>query len=212
MLLGAAIATFALQGCSAVGGSAGPAPGEAAAYRSDLSTSRQAQSAKAGAELCEASTKSMVVMLRGYNAFITRLNDVQSYDKVGDLGDKARAAMIAGTDMVKPKQTAEVPGDLGTVVASFVSSSSALGDVIGRRQTAQLNAASTRWTGDRRAVLDVCRTYLPALPATSATTTPQPSPDSSTPASSTPRSRRPTNPCSKASTAPMPAAAQLRRS
>lgn len=191
MLLAAATATFALQGCSAVGGNAGPAPGEAAAYRSDLSTSRQAQSVKAGAELCEASTKSMVVMLRGYNAFITRLNDVQSYDKVGDLGDKARAAMIAGTDMVKPKQTAEVPGDLGTVVASFVSSSSALGDVIGRRQTAQLNAASTRWTGDRREVLDVCRTYLPAPPATSATTTPQPSPDSSTPGSSAPATTAP---------------------
>ena len=191
MLLAAALTTFTLQGCSAVGGSASPAPGEAAAYRSDVSTSRQAQSLRAGAELCEASTKSMVVMLRGYNAFVARLNEVQSYDKVGDLGDKARAAMIAGTDMVKPKQTAEVPNDLGTVVASFVTSSSALGDVIGRRQTAELNTASTRWTGDRRTVLDVCRAYLPTPPATSATAAPQSSPGSSAPGPSAPATSSP---------------------
>lgn len=168
----AATTLLILQGCSSVQGSAGPGPGEAAAYQSELSTSRAAQSAKAGAELCGESTKAMVVMLRGYNAFIAGLNAKQSYDKIGDLGDRARAALIAGTDMVRPKQTAEVPDDLAGVVASFVASSGALGDVIGRRQTAGLNAASTTWTDDRRSVLDVCRTYLPAPPATSAVQTP----------------------------------------
>ncbi|MGV9478842.1 hypothetical protein [Gordonia aichiensis] len=172
-LLAAATVMLVMSGCSSVEGSAGPAPGEAAAYRSDVSTARQANSARAAAELCATSTTSMVVMLRGYNAFIARLNDVQSYDKVGDLGDKARAALIAGTDMVRPKRTADVPGDLGTVVGSFVDSSNALGDVIGRRQTVELNVASNRWTASRRAVLDACRAYLPPPPATSVTPGPQ---------------------------------------
>ncbi|MGV9827323.1 MULTISPECIES: hypothetical protein [unclassified Gordonia (in: high G+C Gram-positive bacteria)] len=173
-LLGASVTA-----CAGVTGHAVVKPGEVAAYQSELSVSRVAQTNTAAAEVCRVATTSMVLMLRGYNAFVQRLNTVQSYDKLGDLDDKARASLIAGGDMVRAELTAAVPAELGATTQTFLDSTARLGDVIARREMTGLNGAAAAWTRDRRALLDACATYLPAPPATPASPTPS-SPGTST--------------------------------
>ena len=90
---------------STVDGAGAPAPGEVAVYRSELSASAAAEVRAEGVELCRESMASMVVMVRGFNAFVARLNAAQTYAGVGDLDEKARASLIAGADGIRPKIT-----------------------------------------------------------------------------------------------------------
>ncbi|MGW8814071.1 hypothetical protein [Gordonia terrae] len=154
---------------STVGGAGTPAPGEVAVYRSELSASAAAEVRAEGVELCRESMASMVVMVRGFNAFVTRLNVAQSYPGVGDLDEKARASLIAGADQIRPKITETAPADVSTPARTFLESTARLENAIRRELSAGLNPVSGQWSRDKQRLLDVCGGYTP-LPATSSAT------------------------------------------
>ncbi|MFT4395008.1 hypothetical protein ACLTEW_08755 [Gordonia lacunae] len=170
----------ALSGACAttVGGAGAPAPGEVAVYRAELSASAAAEVRAEGVELCRESMASMVVMVRGFNAFVARLNVAQSYPGVGDLDEKARASLIAGADQIRPKITATAPVDVSTPARTFLESTARLENAIRRELSAGLNPVSGQWSRDKQRLLDVCGGYTP-LPATSSAT-PRPSVPSTT--------------------------------
>lgn len=161
----------ALTGACAttVGGAGTPAPGEVAGYRSELSASAAAEVRAEGVELCRESMASMVVMVRGFNAFVARLNVAQSYPGVGDLDEKARASLIAGADQIRPRITATAPVDVSTPARAFLESTVRLENAIRRELSAGLNPVSGQWSRDKQRLLDVCGGYTP-LPATSSAT------------------------------------------
>lgn len=154
---------------STVGGAGAPAPGEVAVYRSELSASAAAEVRAEGVELCRESMASMVVMVRGFNAFVARLNVAQSYPGVGDLDEKARASLIAGADQIRPKITATAPVDVSTPARTFLESTAKLENAIRRELSTGLNPVSGQWSRDKQRLLDVCGGYTP-LPATSSAT------------------------------------------
>ncbi|GAA1482793.1 hypothetical protein GCM10009624_32330 [Gordonia sinesedis] len=154
--------------------------GEVAAYSADLSVSRAAAAHRAGVDACRLATSSMVVMVRGYNAFVQRLNQVNAYDRVGDLDDKARASLIAGSDRLRPELVGGTPADVTDALRAFLATTDALGEAIRRRETTGLNPVSARWTREKSAVLAVCARYLPPPP------TPGSGPESPVPSSATP--------------------------
>ena len=88
---------------STVDGAGAPAPGEVAVYRSELSASAAAEVRAEGVELCRESMASMVVMVRGFNAFVARLKAAQTYAGVGDLDPAAdRVGMLDGVVALFP--------------------------------------------------------------------------------------------------------------
>ncbi|WHU48942.1 hypothetical protein QNM97_08190 [Gordonia sp. L191] len=138
-------------------------------YRSEQSASTSAARRGLAATLCRQAMSSMVVMVRGYNTFVARLNAVQSYDRVGDLDDRARASLIAGVDQIRAKVTDAVSADVTGPVNAFLTSSGRLGDAIGRRELVGLNPISDTWTRDKQSVLAACATYLPTPPGLAST-------------------------------------------
>ncbi|MDF6101767.1 hypothetical protein [Gordonia hongkongensis] len=158
---------------STVDGAGAPAPGEVAVYRSELSASAAAEVRAEGVELCRESMASMVVMVRGFNAFVARLNAAQTYAGVGDLDEKARASLIAGADGIRPKITETSPAAVSTPARAFLASTARLENAISRELRAGLNPVSSEWSRTKQRLLDVCGTYTP-LPATSSAT-PRPS-------------------------------------
>lgn len=140
-------------------------------YRSEQSASTSAARRELAVTLCRQAMSSMVVMVRGYNTFVDRLNAVQSYDRVGDLDDRARASLIAGVDQIRAKVTDAVTADVTGPVNAFLTSSGRLGDAIGRRELVGLNPIADTWTRDKQSVLAACATYLPTPPGLAPTTT-----------------------------------------
>ncbi|QMU19120.1 hypothetical protein FOV72_01565 [Gordonia rubripertincta] len=181
VIAGMAFGGIMLSACtSTVGGAGVAAPGEVAIYRSEVSASAAAQVRTEGVELCRESMSSMVVMVRGYNTFIKRLNTTHSYPEVGDLADKARASLIAGADQIRPRITASAPVDVATPARTFLDSTARLENAIRREQRTELNTVSGQWTRDKARLLEVCGEYTPvpaassATPRSSGTTTPAP--------------------------------------
>ncbi|GAB90532.1 hypothetical protein [Gordonia rhizosphera] len=173
---GVCVVAVGLTGCATtVDGRGTAAPGEVAAYQADLSASRAAEVASDGAALCRVAMSSMVVMVRGYNEFVRKLNEVQSYDKLGGLDDTARASLIAGADLIRKEITSTTPTDLAEVTNRFLDSTGRLGTAIARQQLVGLNPVSAQWTQDKQAVLDSCATYLPLPPTDGASAAPAPS-------------------------------------
>lgn len=188
--IGIAFGGMVLAACSStVSGSGSPAPGEVAAYRSELSASAAAAVRAEGVELCRESMSSMVVMVRGYNAFVDRLNATHSYPAVGDLDEKARASLIAGADQIRPKITETAPRDVATPARTFLETTARLENAIRRQQRAELNPVAGQWTRDKQRLLEACAAYTP-LPAAS---------------SATPRSQAPNRP--PGTSAPVPTTA-----
>ncbi|ETA05226.1 hypothetical protein BJF87_10900 [Gordonia sp. CNJ-863] len=181
MTVGMALGGIMLSACtSTVGGTGVAAPGEVAIYRSEVSASAAAQVRTEGVELCRESMSSMVVMVRGYNTFIKRLNTTHSYPEVGDLADKARASLIAGADQIRPKITDTSPPEIATPARTFLDTTARLENAIRKEQRTELNPVSGQWTRDKARLLEVCGQYTPvpaassATPRSSVTTTPAP--------------------------------------
>ncbi|WP_238419884.1 hypothetical protein [Gordonia sp. 'Campus'] len=168
-LLVAAGATVSGACASTVGGAGSPVPGEVAAYRSELSASAAAEVRAEGVELCRESLASMVVMVRGFNTFVTRLNTTHSYPAVGDLDEKARASLIAGSDQIRPKITGSAPAEVSAPARTFLDSTARLENAIRRELNTGLNPVSGQWSRDKARLLDVCRAYTPLPAASSAT-------------------------------------------
>lgn len=161
-----------------VPGSPGADSDEVSLYSSEQSASAVAAQRESTVALCRQAMSSMVVMVRGYNTFVDKLNDVQSYDRVGDLDDRARASLIAGADQIRAEVAASIPATVTDPVNAFLASSDRLGQAIARRELVGLNPIADTWTRDKQSVLTVCAEYLPTPPGlsgvSSAAATPTP--------------------------------------
>ncbi|GAC69437.1 hypothetical protein [Gordonia soli] len=153
-------------GCSSVDGSGTAASGQVAAYRAEVTASRAEAVQKAGTDVCSTSTSAIVVMVQGYNTFIRQLNATQSYDRIGDSDEKARAGLIAGADQIRGALGDRTPTDVGDPARTFLNTTGELGALIGKRELGGLNPISDRWTREKNAVLAVCGKYRPLPPAT----------------------------------------------
>ncbi|MGC4932780.1 hypothetical protein ACLQ3C_03765 [Gordonia sp. DT30] len=164
-------------GCSTtVAGSGSADSAQVSQYRAEQSASAAAGRHELTLALCRQAMSSMVVMVHGYNTFVDRLNEVQSYDRVGDLDERARASLIAGVDQIRAKTNPSVPAAVTDPVNAFLDSSARLGEAIGRRERAGLNPLADTWTQDKQAVLAACATYLPTPPGLASTTATAPVP------------------------------------
>ncbi|EGD55761.1 hypothetical protein [Gordonia neofelifaecis] len=112
--------------------------------------------------LCQQVVASAGVMVRDYNAFIKRLNDVQDYAKLGSEARWAVDTLNTGADEVRKAVSPDVPSSIDGQVEAFVSSSERLAEQIDAKRRQALNAASDKWSGDRTSLLDTCSEYLPA--------------------------------------------------
>lgn len=162
-------------GCAEpVDGSGSAAPGQVAAYQAELSASVASSIRQDAVDLCREAMSSMVVMVNGYNAFVQRLSEVHSYDRVGDLDDRARAGLIAGSDVIRAQLSPVTPSEVADPTERFLESTGRLGDAIAARRTTGLNPIAARWTQDKKAVLDRCAQYLPLPPTSDASPAPVP--------------------------------------
>lgn len=183
-----------LSACtSTVEGTGSAAPGEVAAYRSELSVSAAERIRAEGVELCREAMSSMIVMVRGYNAFIARLNTTHSYPAVGDLDDKARAGLIAGADQIRPRLTETAPAEVVTPARTFLETTARLENAIRRQLRVELNPVAGQWTRDKQKLLEVCAAYTP-LPAASSATPRSEASRSEASSSPAPSSTAPTSP------------------
>ncbi|WP_353507196.1 hypothetical protein [Gordonia sp. ABSL1-1] len=172
---GLLVTVGALTACTQqVSGSGVAAPGEVAAYRSEVNASAQAAVHTSAVELCRQSMTSMVLMVRGYNSFIVQLNVTHDYAKIGDLDDKARASLIAGADQIRNKLVAGVPEDVAAPARAFVDSTGRLEGAIRRKELTKLNEVATRWSADKQRVLGACATYVPTPPGLGTSTPARP--------------------------------------
>lgn len=173
-VLGLVVGSVLISSCATtVPGSGVAAPGEVAAYRSEVGASREAAVREAGVDLCREGMAAMVVMVRGYNTFLTRLNITDSYAQLGDLDEKARASLIAGSDQIRRHLNDLTPADVGDPARAFLATSNRLQDAIARERFTGLNPIADQWTGDKQRLLDACVPYVPMPAATSATPRPQ---------------------------------------
>ncbi|MEE4023271.1 hypothetical protein V1Y59_09300 [Gordonia sp. PKS22-38] len=172
---GLAVLALIAVGCaSPIDGSGTAAPGEVTAYEAQRSASIASSIRQDGVDLCRQAMSSMVVMVRGYNVFVERLSEVHAYGEVGDLDEKARASLIAGSDQIRGKLTEKTPEDVREPTTRFLDSTARLGDAIGDRRLTGLNPVAVQWTRDKRAVLDTCERYLPIPPVSDASPAPEP--------------------------------------
>ncbi|MBD1318205.1 hypothetical protein [Gordonia hankookensis] len=173
MICAAMLLAASAAGCSSsVDGSGSAAPGEVAAYSSDVAASRESAGRDDASKLCREAMSSMVVMVRGYNAFVRRLTEVHTYSDVGDLDDKARASLIAGADLIRQQVTEATPADVADPANRFLDSTGRLGAAIGQRQLDGLNPVAAQWTRDKQATLNACSVYLPLPPTVAASPVP----------------------------------------
>ncbi|WP_202421545.1 hypothetical protein [Gordonia sp. SID5947] len=173
MICGVVLLLASAAGCSSsVDGSGSAAPGEVAAYSSDVAAARESAGRDDASDLCREALSSMAVMVREYNAFIRRLTEVHTYDDVGDLDDKARATLIAGADLIRQQITDAIPPDVADPVDRFLDSTGRLGAAIGQRQLDGLNPVAAQWTRDKQASLNGCSVYLPLPPTVAAAPVP----------------------------------------
>lgn len=172
-------AALLASGCaSAVDGTGVAAPGEVSAYAAERSEREAAAIRRQAVELCRQATSSSVVMLNGYNVLLKRLNEVHNYREAGDLGNKARASLIAGSDQIRAKITPTTPPDVVAPANRFLDTTGRLGAAIGRSELGKLNPIANQWTGDKLALLNACTVYLPLPPANPVPSGPPPPPTS----------------------------------
>lgn len=187
-----AVAVLASGCATTVDGSGSAIPGQVAIYRAELSESAASSVRADGVELCREAMSSMVVMVRGYNAFIRKLSEVHDYADVGDLDDRARASLIAGADLIRKRIESSTPVDVAASTNRFLDSTGRLGAAIGKRQLSGLNPIAAQWTRDKQAVLNACVGYLPVPPTAGASPVPGPGGSGSVPTPSSSSAPSPT--------------------
>ncbi len=183
VLLTAAVLIFA--GCAtSVPGAPTVDSAQVSMYRSEQSASTSAARRELAVTLCRQAMSSMVVMVRGYNAFIRKLSEVHDYAGVGDLDDRARASLIAGADLIRKRIESSTPVDVAASTNRFLDSTGRLDAAIGKRELSGLNPIAAQWTRDKQAVLNACVGYLPVPPTAGASPVPGPGGSGSAPAPS----------------------------
>lgn len=163
-----AVVGLGVTGCAAtIDGASSVDGGQVSAYRSDMSVaaaqSRAAESARRAQaarnltlELCSQFTTTVVTMLRNYNDFVTKLNEVQSYSAIGGAAQVAIDQLNAGEQVIKAKLVPEVDGSLDRLVRAFFVRNQELVRAIEGQNQSGLNEPAGQWIEARNKVVDVC--------------------------------------------------------
>lgn len=160
-----AIIAVSIIPASACGGSddAAPSTPPAGTVTATITRAGASEAEKiAVTRLCKQVITTAGVMVRDYNAFIKRLNQVQSYDKIGSEDKWAADTLTSGADEVRKMVAPDVPEDIDAEVQDFVTSSERLAEQIEGQRRLALNSASEKWSSDRERLLATCSEYLPA--------------------------------------------------
>lgn len=160
-VLVAAVATGCGGGSGEVSTPSAPVPAI-----TDTTTSPPPE-ADAAVAVCRQATTSMVVMVREYNNFVRRLNEVHDYDRAGPLDRYARETLTTGAELIGEKLTDDVPAEVADPTRDFLTTTDRLSAFIGEQRTTGLNTIADRWTRERRALLEVCGTIVPTPPSLS---------------------------------------------
>jgi hypothetical protein len=165
---GVAVAGTLLAGCATtVDGTSGVDPGQVRAYHSDVSVtaeqSRIAESSRAAEAariltvgLCSQFTTTVVTMLNGYNEFVTKLNDVQSYSQMGDSTRVVINQLTAGEQAITAKLVPGVEQPVDGLVRGFLDRNRELVTAVKNEYRAGLNEPADRWIDARNKAVDAC--------------------------------------------------------
>lgn len=162
------VAGALFAGCATtVDGSSGVDPGDVRAYQSDVSVaaeqSRIAESSRAAEAartltvgLCAQFTTTVVTMLNGYNEFVTKLNDVQSYSEMGDSSRVVIDQLTAGEQAITAKLVGGVEQPVQTFVRNFLDRNRELVTAVRNEYRAGLNDPADKWIDARNKAVDAC--------------------------------------------------------
>lgn len=167
-VVGVVVAGALFAGCATtVDGSSGVDPGDVRAYQSDVSVaaeqSRIAESSRAAEAartltvgLCAQFTTTVVTMLNGYNEFVTKLNDVQSYSEMGDSSRVVIDQLTAGEQAITAKLVGGVEQPVQTFVRNFLDRNRELVTAVRNEYRAGLNDPADKWIDARNKAVDAC--------------------------------------------------------
>jgi hypothetical protein len=167
-VVGVAVAATIVAGCATtVDGSSGVNSGEVRAYQSSVSVaaeqSRVAESSRAAeaartltVTLCAQFTTTVVTMLNGYNQFVAKLNDVQSYSQMGDSSRVVIDQLTAGEQAITAKLVAGVEQPVASLVRGFLDRNRELVTAVRNEYRAGLNDPADKWIDARNKAVDAC--------------------------------------------------------
>lgn len=155
-MLALVVASFALAAC----GGEQAAPGSSTAEVTTV-TEQSHEGSDAAIAVCRQVITSAGVMVRDYNAFITRLNQTQNYARIDKEDRYARETLNTGADLVREALSPEVPQDLEQKVQEFLTTTEQLSEQIGARRKLALNKAMDNWSDARTELIDSCGEFMP---------------------------------------------------
>lgn len=167
-VVGVVVAGALFTGCATtVDGSSGVDPSDVRAYQSDVSVaaeqSKIAESSRAAeaartltVALCAQFTTTVVTMLNGYNEFVTKLNDVQSYSQMGDSSRVVIDQLTAGEQAITAKLVGGVEQPVQTLVRNFLDRNRELVTAVRNEYRAGLNDPADKWIDARNKAVDAC--------------------------------------------------------
>lgn len=145
------------------------------AQEASLSSSRaEARSVAAADALCSQWFYSVVPMVNGYNQFVTKLNQVQEYGKLGGADVAALGQFDSGQGAIRAKLDGTVPQPVQDEVGNFLARTATLAAGIKDKDRFQLAQPAGEWTDSRHRVATMCQVFvtptgtvttMPSLPA-----------------------------------------------
>lgn len=165
---GVVVAGTLVTGCATtVDGSSDVDPRDVRAYQSDVSVaaeqSRIAESSRAAeaartltVSLCAQFTTTVVTMLNGYNQFVTKLNEVQSYSEMGDSSRVVIDQLTAGEQAISAKLVGGVEQPVQILVRNFLDRNRELVTAVRNEYRSGLNDPADKWIDARNKAVDAC--------------------------------------------------------
>jgi hypothetical protein len=165
---GVVVAGTLFTGCATtVDGSSGVDSRDVRAYQSDVSVaaeqSRIAESSRAAEAartltvgLCAQFTTTVVTMLNGYNQFVTKLNEVQSYSEMGDSSRVLIDQLTAGEQAITAKLVGGVERPVQILVRNFLDRNRELVTAVRNEYRSGLNDPADKWIDARNKAVDAC--------------------------------------------------------
>lgn len=165
---GVVVAGTLVTACATtVDGSGGVDARDVRAYQSDVSVaaeqSRIAESSKAAEAartltlgLCAQFTTTVVTMLNGYNQFVTKLNEVQSYSEMGDSSRVVIDQLTSGEQAISAKLMDGVERPVQILVRNFLDRNRELVTAVRNEYRSGLNEPADKWIDARNKAVDAC--------------------------------------------------------
>lgn len=171
---GAVITGLVLAAC-------GSGPEDSAQRSSDAAQSQLQQASvsaslgrshavSASSALCSQWFYSVVPMVNGYNQFVTKLNQVQSYDQLAGADLTAIGQFDSGVAAIRAKLEDPIPQQVRDEIENFLGKTAALETGIKNKDRLRLAKPAGEWTDSRRRVSTLCQAFV--TPTGSVTTMP----------------------------------------